>query len=223
MRQLTVEQIFEQLSCYTEIDPKNLREHAQEMLEILHECTELKTAFHIFDVKWSEAMVELQKTAFVTSSSDVIRALADCPQAAIALSTLGPKVDQKSVEINSKDALSGMIFDLASSQLLEIITQELHEKIDSLAKSEGLSTTFALIPGLGDFGYHHNAGLLNVINGEKYGVICDQNISLSPSKSTISLIGLCRSSLREDPFMQEEIEPPEFHPSCIESLGDKDS
>ncbi|MCK5882486.1 MAG: hypothetical protein KAG61_02265 [Bacteriovoracaceae bacterium] len=208
MKRLNPQDVIDHLTSYIEIDPEDLVDRTNSMVEMLHKSAKLKSSFQIFDIDWSEERVAVLKTDLVLIDREVIRTLSDCPQVAVTLSTLGEIVDIRSREMNGKDALNGMIFDLAASQLLEICTHELHAKIDSLAKSEGLSTTCALTPRPGDFSMEYIPAMLKAVNSERHGVTCEEGYEFFPHKSEVSLIGLCRSELTEDPFMAE-VEFPE--------------
>jgi hypothetical protein len=124
-------------------------------------------------------------------SRDLSRNLKDCKEAVMFAATLGADVDRMIRRAGVAGALELSVTQAVSAAVIEEYCDEINEKINAMAKAEGLFTRPRYSPGFGDFDLKHQEEFLSMLDASKrLGITLTEGFLMVPSKSVTALVGL---------------------------------
>jgi hypothetical protein len=173
--------------------------------EVLHEAekiTEIKAEYRIFD----NAEFDPEERSIILSGQNfnvgkiVFSQIKKSGAAALFLCTAGPDIGLKSKKaMKEGDLLTGYIFDVAGSEIVEAATDLLQEDLRKSAEKEGLKITNRYSPGYCGWNVAEQHKLFTLLPGNYCGIKLTPSALMDPVKSVSGIIGIGKS-VRNNPY-----------------------
>ncbi len=142
-----------------------------------------------------EARIAPRFTWVLTTPTDLAlpgntarRMLADCPQCAVLVCTLGAAFDLWLKQLSLRDMARAVMLDALGSAWAESGCDAAEEAIRSRLPGKYLTDRFS--PGYGDLPLDVQPRLLALAGGSRIGVTATDSLLLSPQKSVTAVIGI---------------------------------
>lgn len=147
--------------------------------------------YRVFPVDDGNGDIRLSGTTVVLGGRDIFAHLHGARECAVMAATLGMANERELRLVSRGNALDGMLFDAASSALVETVADACNAEIASEARRRGLHAKWRFSPGYGDLPLDVQPGVLGVLDaGKRLGIsLTDANLMI-PAKSITALVGL---------------------------------
>ena len=116
------------------------------------------------------------------------RMLADCPQCAVLVCTLGASFDMWMKQLTARDMARAVMLDALGSAFVESGCNEAEDAIRARFPGKYLTDRFS--PGYGDLPLDTQPRLLTLAGGSRIGVTVTESLLLNPQKSVTAIVGI---------------------------------
>lgn len=171
------------------IDPSTASLLDQCILEI-KEIAQKRFVYHTYTIERSANILSLKGTTFTTHSCDTANLLAQSDRCTLMAVSLGLKVDQKIAYYAKFDLARSLILDACASTAVEVLCDEVEDKVRLEAQEHGYHITNRFSPGYGDLPITLQQSFANVLQTyPTIGLTVTENSILLPRKSVTALLG----------------------------------
>ena len=147
--------------------------------------------YRVYPVLEDEDGLRLQGTTLVLRGADIRAHLAGARECAVLAVTLGLANERELRRVSLLNGLDGMIFDAASSALVETVADAGNAAIVAEARERGLYAKWRFSPGYGDLPLDLQADIVRVLAADKrLGITVTDACMLIPTKSVTAFVGL---------------------------------
>lgn len=158
-----------------------------------------KTSFKIYDdieIITSNYKIRISDTVFDTSKV-VALFLKKSDYIAVFACTCGDAVEQYSKDLmKNGNTLEGLIVDIIGSEMAEIITEKLHNFIESIANKNGMSVSNRYSPGYCKWDVSEQQKLFPLLKDRTCGIQLMPSSLMLPVKSVSGILGIGHSIKR---------------------------
>ena len=167
-----------------------------EMSALLQECIDeaegrltYKVCYGEFDI--SCAGEELDLNFAKTGSRLLMKNLGGCHKIVLFCATVGVEMDRLIAKYAATSPAKSMMLDALGSERVEALCDLFNSEIAQTARDEGCKAHPRFSPGYGDLPLEIQRAIFSVLNPEKrIGVMLNDNLFMSPSKSVTAIIGI---------------------------------
>ncbi len=152
-----------------------------------------KVCYHIVPVNQNEE--ELDFGFFKTRSSDLQKNLSGCSAAVIFAATVGTELDRLIVRYNRLSPAKGLILQSLGNERVESLCDTFNNDITEGMRTNGYITRPRFSPGYGDLPLDLQRDIFSVLDcPRKIGLMLNDSLLMSPSKSVTAIIGIAENS-----------------------------
>ena len=173
-----------------EVDPAL----ALRMRAIFERCEQVSSPgwmYRVYAVSDSDEGLRLEGTTLVLRGNDIRAHLEGARECAVMVATLGLANERELRRVSLLNGLDGMIFDAASSALVETVANACNAEIVAEAYERGLHAKWRFSPGYGDLPLDLQSEIVRVLAADKQlGVTATDTDMLIPAKSVTAFVGL---------------------------------
>lgn len=171
------------------IDPSTATLLDQCILET-NQISQKRFVYHTYIIERSAHILGLKDTIFTTDSRDIANLLTQSDQCTLMAASLGLEVDQKIAYYAKFDLTKSLILDACASTAVEVLCDEVEDKVRLEAHEHGYHITSRFSPGYGDLPITLQQDFANVLQTyPKIGLTVTENSIMLPRKSVTALIG----------------------------------
>ncbi len=147
--------------------------------------------YRVFPVLADPDGLRLVGTTLVLRGSDIRAHLEGARECAVMAATLGLANERELRRVSLLNGLDGMMFDAASSSLVEAVADACNAAIATESRGRGLYAKWRFSPGYGDFPLSIQPDVIRVLAADKQlGVTVTDSCLLLPAKSVTAFVGL---------------------------------
>lgn len=152
-------------------------------------------AYRVFPSRAGNGAIELAGSTLALPGRDIRAHLGRARAVAVLVCTLGVANERELARLSRTSELDALVFDAASSSLVESTANACEAAVAAWAHERGLVTNDRFSPGYGDLPLALQPDILRVLDAQrKLGVTVSESNLLIPQKSTTALIGLFDSA-----------------------------
>ena len=164
----------------------------QKTISFLQDRVHPASVYRVFPLTWKDGMPVI--AGYLFESHDLARCLKGCAKAVLLAATLGAEADRLIRRAQLRSMSEAALLQAASAALVESYTDALNRQILDEAKQEGLYGRPRYSPGYGDLDLAVQRIVFALLQPEKYaGIVLNQSLLMSPSKSITAIIGLAET------------------------------
>lgn len=147
--------------------------------------------YRAFPVSEDEVGIRLIGTTLVLAGKDIRAHLHGARECAVMAATAGLANERELRRLSQANGLDAMLFDAASSALVEAVADACNAAIVAEARSRGLYAKWRFSPGYGDLPLGVQPVVLQVLSADKrLGITATESNMLIPAKSVTAFVGL---------------------------------
>jgi hypothetical protein len=147
--------------------------------------------YRVFPVVEEQDGLHLMGTTLVLQGSDIRKHLQGARECAVMAATAGLGNERELQRLSQLNGLDGMMFDAASSALVEAVADACNAAIVAEGRSGGLYAKWRFSPGYGDFPLDIQPAVVRVLEADRrIGITVTESLLLLPSKSITAFVGL---------------------------------
>ncbi|MDO4532474.1 MAG: vitamin B12 dependent methionine synthase [Coriobacteriia bacterium] len=167
---------------------------ASRIRELFGRCEQMSSPgwmYRVFSLSEDGEGLRLDGTTLVLTGNDIRSHLEGARECAVMAATLGLANERELRRVSLLNGLDGMIFDAASSALVETVADACNAAIVAEAHARGLHAKWRFSPGYGDLPLGLQAEIVRVLAADKQlGVTATDTDMLIPAKSVTAFVGL---------------------------------
>ncbi len=136
--------------------------------------------------------ISVRGTNIVFSSNIIARRiLSKCSKAAIFLTTIGPRLEDRVLRLmDAGEILKGAVLDAVGSEAVEELACWLEGSVRETAAASGADVSLRYSPGYCDWDIRQQKVLFNALDGDLQGVELTEDCLMMPRKSISGIIGI---------------------------------
>lgn len=135
--------------------------------------------------------VRLEGTALTLVGKSMERHMRGAVAAGVLAVTLGMSNERELRRLSLTDSLRQVVFDAASTTLVEAAADEAEESLVRMARERGLYTNWRFSPGYGDMPMSTQPVLLATLDAQRrLGITLTPTLLMTPTKSVTAVLGL---------------------------------
>ena len=190
---LTVEQMLVQQGRNRSAGPASaeMMRLYQEAIAKAKELAEPVALYEVFDVQAVQDDALLLANGYALRSRLVVTQLARAAQVAVALCTIGPRLEaEASRAFAAGQGVMGFLYDSAGSLAVSHVARTVVQHIQEMAARRGQQASFPISPGSADCTLEDQKVVFDLLPAERIGVRLTDTFLMVPLKSVSLLIGL---------------------------------
>ena len=176
-------------------DDKNLSARISSLIddytEHAHDLINPSYSYVIKDVEWARGSMSLVEGSIIFKSRIIAKLLERCPQVAIFLVTIGKYLEETAFQL-ARDGLilQATVLDAIGSDAVEKMADFAQDRINEVAKAQGLVTSRRFSPGYCDWNIGQQRMLFYALTGNTVGIRLTGECLMIPQKSISGIIGI---------------------------------
>jgi len=176
-------------------DDKNLSARVSSLIddytEHAHDLINPSYSYVIKDVEWARGSMSLAEGSIIFKSRIIAKLLERCPQVAIFLVTIGKYLEETAFQL-ARDGLilQATVLDAIGSDAVEKMADFAQDRINEVAKAQGLVTSRRFSPGYCDWNIGQQRMLFYALTGNTVGIRLTGECLMIPQKSISGIIGI---------------------------------
>jgi len=176
-------------------DDKNLSARISSLIddytEHAHDLINPSYSYVIKDVEWARVSMSLVEGSIIFKSRIIAKLLERCPQVAIFLVTIGKYLEETAFQL-ARDGLilQATVLDAIGSDAVEKMADFAQDRINEVAKAQGLVTSRRFSPGYCDWNIGQQRMLFYALTGNTVGIRLTGECLMIPQKSISGIIGI---------------------------------
>lgn len=158
-------------------------------------------SYVIKDVEWARGCIAFIEDSIIFKSEVIVRLLEQCKHVAIFVVTIGKYLEETAWKL-SRDGLilQATVLDAVGSDAVEKAAVSVHDRIEEMARSEGLVTSRRFSPGYCDWNIGQQRMLFHALTGRTSGVRLTAECLMIPQKSISGIIGIGSANSNVDRY-----------------------
>lgn len=158
-------------------------------------------SYVIKDVEWARGCIAFIEDSIIFKSEVIVRLLEQCKHVAIFVVTIGKYLEETAWKL-SRDGLilQATVLDAVGSDAVEKAAVSVHDRIEEMARSEGLVTSRRFSPGYCDWNIGQQRMLFHALTGRTSGVRLTAECLMIPQKSISGIIGIGSANSNVDKY-----------------------
>lgn len=168
----------------------SLTNRIDEIFERCETVSQPSWVYRIFPVDASNGTITLTGTTLVLEGNDIYQHLHEASHCAVLAATCGLANERELQRLNRVGGFEALVFDAASSALVEVAADACNAHIVAQAHDQGLFTNYRYGPGYGDLALDIQGAILDVLGaGKTMGMSVTPSNLLVPTKSITAFVG----------------------------------
>ncbi len=169
---------------------------SDEITALLQECIDEADGRLTYKVCYGEFEIshegeELDLTFAKANSSLLMKNLAGCHKIVLFCATVGVEIDRMIVKYSSVSPTKSLMLDALGSERVEALCDLFNSEIAEIARDEGCKAHPRFSPGYGDLPLDIQREIFSTLDpAKRIGVVLNDNMFMSPSKSVTAIIGI---------------------------------
>jgi hypothetical protein len=140
--------------------------------------------------------VVLGQGVLVVESTTLAARVSGCRQAAVFAATIGSALeDQVGAALEAGEVTRALVLDALGSMAADALAGAVQAQLMLGAQARGLEATKRYSPGYGDWSVLDQAGLIELVEGDRIGLRVNEYGQILPEKSVSGLVGFRRPRL----------------------------
>jgi len=158
-------------------------------------------SYVIKDVEWARGCIAFIEDSIIFKSEVIVRLLEQCKHVAIFVVTIGKYLEETAWKL-SRDGLilQATVLDAVGSDAVEKAAGRVQDKIEEMARSEGLVISRRFSPGYCDWNIGQQRMLFHALTGRTSGVRLTAECLMIPQKSISGIIGIGSANSNVDKY-----------------------
>jgi len=142
-------------------------------------------------VEWARVSMSLVEGSIIFKSRIIAKLLERCPQVAVFLVTIGKYLEETAFQL-ARDGLilQATVLDAIGSDAVEKMADFAQDRINEVAKAQGLVTSRRFSPGYCDWNIGQQRMLFYALTGNTVGIRLTGECLMIPQKSISGIIGI---------------------------------
>ena len=162
-----------------------------EYIENAHHLIEPSYTYVIRDVERVKGSTVVIEGSITFESEVIARLLERCRKAAIFLVTIGERLEETACRL-AEDGLilQSTVLDAIGSNAAERVADFIHDQIEEISNSQGLTTSRRFSPGYCDWDISQQGMIFRAMDGDMAGIRLNEKCLMIPRKSISGIIGI---------------------------------